>query len=78
MISPEGCVNPDHLEPVTNRENAMRGMAPGVVAFRQNTCFKGHELSGDNLAIQGKITKRRKCRICINEYQRQWRERNKK
>lgn len=28
------CVNPDHLEPVTHRENVLRGMSPGAIAYR--------------------------------------------
>lgn len=52
------CCNPAHLEPVTNRENILRGEGfPGLRA-RQTHCKHGHELSGDNLRID------RGCRDC--------------
>lgn len=35
------CCNPDHLEPVTPKENAQRGMAYD----RRKVCRKGHDLS---------------------------------
>lgn len=39
------CVNPDHLEPVTRRENLLRGdTALGHVA-RTGTCMRGHDLT---------------------------------
>lgn len=56
------CVNPDHLEPVTNRENQLRGMAPTIVAHRENRCLRGHELTPEN-TVQ-KTTGARQCRIC--------------
>lgn len=38
------CVNPDHLEPVTIRENIRRGYNQVSVAMRKTTCAKGHPL----------------------------------
>ena len=35
------CVNPDHLEPVTHRENNMRGIR-GTGPLRQTHCRRGH------------------------------------
>ena len=40
------CVNPDHLEPVTNRENVLRGSGPSAFAARQTKCKNGHEFDG--------------------------------
>jgi hypothetical protein len=37
-----GCVNPAHLEPVTQRENLMRSRQDTYVAHRNGTCTKGH------------------------------------
>lgn len=37
-----GCVNPDHLEPVTNAENVMRGFGPAANHARKTHCPKGH------------------------------------
>ena len=39
------CVNPDHLEPVTQRENVMRGASPLALKARQKLCMRGHELT---------------------------------
>lgn len=36
------CVNPDHLEPVTPRENTRRGLAPAIVVARTGACARGH------------------------------------
>ncbi len=37
------CVNPDHLEPVTQRANVLRGAHPKAIAFRNGTCVRGHD-----------------------------------
>ncbi|HET6911263.1 MAG TPA: HNH endonuclease signature motif containing protein [Mycobacteriales bacterium] len=43
------CVNPAHLEPVTNRENTARGTSLNGINARKTHCKRGHKLSGDNL-----------------------------
>ncbi len=52
------CVNPNHLEPVTHRENKKRDRKP--------YCGKGHKMSGQNVYWwrPKKGTLRRKCREC--------------
>ena len=52
------CLNPEHLEPVTNRENTRRGLL-GVL---KTHCKHGHEYTTENTRItpEGK----RVCRIC--------------
>lgn len=56
------CVNPDHLEPVTQRENLMRSDSPAALAARRTHCPQGHPYAGDNAFLdQGK----RKCRTCV-------------
>lgn len=56
------CVRPDHLEPVTARENMRRGH------FGMKThCPQGHPYSGDNLILHKKPPGRspgRECRAC--------------
>lgn len=44
------CVNPAHLEPVTNRENGLRGDA-GKLQREKTQCKHGHPLSGSNLYV---------------------------
>lgn len=57
------CVNPDHLEPVTPRENVLRGVAPAALHAKKTHCPAGHEYTGDNLYIHP--TKgMRFCRAC--------------
>jgi hypothetical protein len=67
-----GCVNPLHLEPVTNRENTLRGEAPSVAIHRSGFCSYGHPMSGANL-VSGKGW--RDCRECRLRRQRKYRQR---
>ncbi len=64
------CVNPDHLEPVTNKVNAQRGLW-GM----RTHCPAGHEYDEANTyrtAARG----HRQCRKCKADAVRRWRERN--
>ena len=64
------CVNPDHLEPVTRRENTMRGASPSVLAHRAGRCMKDlHDLTPEN---QYRAPKGRgiRCRECMQECNR--------
>ena len=64
------CVNPDHLEPVTNRENWIRGHAPSARIYRSGSCAKGHAFTPENtLSLVGHPTERR-CRTCHREEMR--------
>lgn len=42
------CVNPGHLEPVTNEENILRGNWGPVVNARKTHCIHGHEFTEEN------------------------------
>ncbi len=55
------CVNPAHLEPVTHRENFLRGCAAGAIAVRTNRCKRGHPLHGLNVLF---TKSGRWCRLC--------------
>jgi HNH endonuclease len=59
------CVNPAHLEPVTRRENILRGESPIAKQARKTECLRGHPLSGANLYTDPKG--KRSCKICRNE-----------
>ena len=61
------CVNPDHLEPVTMRENNLRGYGASGKNGRKTHCPKGHPLVEGNLVVS---FKGRLCLTCQREYQR--------
>lgn len=44
-----GCVNPDHLEAVTTRENVLRGIGPAAQAARSTECPQGHPYDKRNI-----------------------------
>jgi len=54
------CVNPAHLEAVTDQENTLRGMSPGAKALRRDECLHGHPYAEYARNVQG----RRACRAC--------------
>lgn len=60
-----GCVNPAHLEPVTQRVNTLRGENPAAQRARQTLCIRGHPLSP-----RGTHPTRRVCRECIRQWAR--------
>lgn len=47
----KSCVNPEHLEPVTAKENTLRGNGQSAVNLRKTHCIRGHRLDGDNLMM---------------------------
>lgn len=67
------CCDPDHLEPVTGRENLLRGETFQAANAAKTHCPHGHPLSGDNLLVSGN---RRSCRICKRRQSAEWRARN--
>lgn len=67
-----GCVNPYHLEPVTPRENILRGETVPARNSKKTHCKNGHELTIDNLDRYALSTGRRMCRTCRNLYERMW------
>jgi len=67
------CINPEHLEQVTNAENLRRGekggRKPGL------TCDKGHEFTKENTYVW---RDKRTCRECKANYQRERRRAKQK
>ena len=58
------CIRPDHLEPVTNRENVRRGKC-GIL---KTHCVRGHPLKGINLRLTIKDSnERRICKQCTKD-----------
>ena len=65
------CVNPDHLEPVTRKENQRRGQANQNIA--KTHCKRGHEFTEENTYIQPS-TGKRGCRRCKRDAMRKYRD----
>lgn len=61
------CVNPAHLEPVTQRENTLRGTCPAAMQARQERCKNNHSLSPENTYVWRRM---RRCRTCRNARER--------
>lgn len=57
------CVNPDHLETVTRRENTLRGINPAAQNARKIACKYGHPLTEDNV-YRYRNGRERRCRTC--------------
>lgn len=55
------CVRPEHLEPVTQRDNTIRGLTQPAFNAQKDQCPAGHPYSGDNLRV---TNGRRVCRAC--------------
>lgn len=62
------CINPRHLEAVTQQENMRRGNSPWAVNARKTRCKRGHEFTDENTRINTRG--HRLCRTCNRESKR--------
>lgn len=60
------CCNPAHLEPVTRRENLLRGETAIARNVQKTHCKHGHPLFGENVYIRKDRPGNRECRQCRN------------
>ena len=67
------CVNPDHLDVVSQRENIVRGIGPSAINAMKMTCVNGHPFPHEYQ--QGR---RRKCAECHRKTDERYRRRNQK
>lgn len=60
------CVKPAHIEPVTHRENILRGNAISARNAVKTHCLNGHAFNGENTYVypDGK----RACRVCYKAH----------
>jgi hypothetical protein len=65
------CVNPAHLEPVTNSVNLDRGNPPNVVHREKTHCIHGHEFTPENTYRWKGL---RSCRTCAARRNRERRQ----
>ena len=68
----KSCVNPNHLEIVSLRENILRGIGLAAQNYRKTHCIHGH-LFDANFAKKNR--KWRQCRECQRITHRKWLER---
>lgn len=70
------CVNPAHLEPVTNRENGLRGVSPAAIHARKTHCVNGHEFTPENTMVTTSEAgwQHRECRQCYRDRMRDARD----
>lgn len=71
------CVNPEHLEAVTQRENNLRGTGMSARHAVKTHCDSGHPFSGDNLKFRSN-GRWRDCRECHRIKDRRSREAKQK
>jgi hypothetical protein len=72
-----GCVNPAHMEVVTQKVNVLRGVSLNADNARKTHCVRGHPFDASNTYFYPNSTSRA-CRICHYNYLKQWRQRRKK
>lgn len=66
------CVNPSHLEPVTPRENTLRGIGPTAQNAQRISCVHGHPFDAANTYFEKSGA--RACRACNRE---RWRAKHR-
>ncbi|MEV6102652.1 HNH endonuclease signature motif containing protein [Nocardia sp. NPDC051981] len=69
------CVNPSHLEPVTARENTLRGNSLQAANAAKTHCSKGHPFDAENTHYTARG--RRVCRACQRAFTASYRARKK-
>ena len=71
------CVNPNHLEIVTNKENILRGFGACATYARQTHCMRGHQYDSGNMVMRkDKKGTERVCIICERIRAKKYREEN--
>lgn len=65
------CVNPEHLEAVTQKENLYRGDTIAATNRAKSFCKNGHEFTAANTITRKNGT--RNCRTCINLLKKKYR-----
>lgn len=82
-----GCVNPNHVVPLTPKQHTHVGNSPAALCAKRTHCDNGHEFTKENTYIRP-TEGRRRCLICrrvknrvyqlknieaYRKYQREWR-----
>ena len=61
---------PDHLEPVTMKENLLRGRGIGAINIQKTHCLQGHPFNESNTHVR--FNGHRVCRTCAKERKRKY------
>lgn len=69
------CVNPAHLEPVTHKENMLRGTNPAALHAITTHCPYGHPYDAENTRMLSRD--RRSCRECERRRNREYKQRQR-
>ena len=64
------CVNPDHLQAITNSENLLSGTAPTVLLHWLKRCKQGHDMTDPRNVYVRPDNGRRACHECIRQRSR--------
>lgn len=64
------CVNPEHLECVTSKENTLRGVSPSALCAAKTHCPRGHEYDEANTRLYRGKRYCRACRVIYEESRR--------
>jgi hypothetical protein len=64
------CVNPKHMEPVTHRENMLRGNTFTKENLAKTHCVRNHPYNEENTYYEGR---KRRCRKCSRIYAAKYR-----
>lgn len=67
------CANPDHIEPVSQRVNSLRGVGIFAQNARKTTCDNGHSLTEVN-TYRRLDNGGRQCRTCTRERNRKYKQ----
>ncbi len=60
------CVNPEHVRPVTHRENILRGTGVAAANAAKTHCLRNHPYDEANTLVTGK-DRERQCRTCARD-----------
>lgn len=59
------CINPDHLEAVTHKENCLRGLSVSAMNAKKTHCVNGHSLADAYISKGNGGRAFRACRPCL-------------
>lgn len=73
------CVNPSHLDPVTTRDNILRGSGLAAINAKKAHCPSGHEYTERNTRVKRLASglSERVCRICQIESSRRYEKKSR-